>query len=77
MFFSKGTSSVDFNGGGPTFPRTPPLPTFTLAGQCSGDEEHLLECDNQQLPLKRRDTEECPNMSFARVVCEGQYTRIT
>ena len=73
MFASIGTSSVDFNGGGPIFPRTPPLPTFTLSGQCSGDEEYLLECEIQQLT---RDTEECPDMSFARIVCRGQYTRI-
>lgn len=71
---SKGTSSVDVGGDGPTFPRTPPLPTFTLTGRCRRDEKHLLGCDNQQqdLPLKRRDTEECPNMAFARVSCGGQ-----
>ena len=56
------------------FPRTPPLPTFTLRGECSGAVTQLQECELLPPPTddpRRRNTnEECLG-SFASVSCEG------
>ena len=52
------------------FPRTPPLPTFTLRGECSGAVTQLQECEGDQ--RRQIAEEECP-VSFASISCQGQY----
>ena len=55
------------------YPRSPPLPTYTLRGPCNGNEQRLQNC--QFVPQKRRvqrgASSECSDKTYARVFCQG------
>ena len=55
------------------YPRSPPLPTYALRVPCFGNEQRLQDC--RPVPQKRRvqrgANEICPDMTYARVFCQG------
>ena len=55
------------------YPRSPPLPTYTLRGPCNGNEQQLQECPFQlrKRRVQRGAISRCPDMTYARVSCQG------